>query len=72
MVYCFDHVKASGILYIRIIINLAYIQVLNLEQGLQERLHPNPNITNRIVTLMIAKKFVVFKPQLPHTNIKGG
>ena len=26
-------------LYIRITINLAYIQVLNLAQGLQERLH---------------------------------
>jgi hypothetical protein len=26
-------------LYIPITINLAYIQVLNLEQGLQERLH---------------------------------
>jgi hypothetical protein len=26
-------------LYIRIIINLAYMQVINLEQGLQERLH---------------------------------
>jgi hypothetical protein len=57
-------------LYIRIIINLAYIiQVLNLEQGLKERLLPNPNIKIKIVTLMIARELFVFKPL---TNTEGG
>ena len=31
--------------------------MINLEQGLKERLHPNPNIKIKIVILMIARDF---------------
>jgi hypothetical protein len=55
-------------LYIHIIINLAYICDKS-GQGLQERLHPGPNIKIKIKTLMIAREFFVFKQ---HTNTKGG
>ena len=68
-VYCFDHIIASGILvYSHYKKSRVYISDKS-GQGLQERLHPNPNIKIKIVTMMIAREFVVFKP---HTNTKGG
>ena len=64
-VYCFDHIIASGIL-VYSYYNKSRVYISDKSgQGLQERLHPNI----KIVTLMIAREFVVFKP---HTNTKGG
>jgi hypothetical protein len=64
-VYRFDHIIASGIL-VYSYYNKSRVYISDKSgQGLHERLHPNPNIKIKIVTLMIAREFVVFKP---HTN----
>ena len=62
-VYCFDHIIASGILvYIYSHYKKYHVYISDKSgQGLQERLHPNPNIKIKIVTMMIAREFVVFK-----------
>jgi hypothetical protein len=55
-------------LYIRIIIILAYIQLLNLNHGLQKRLHHNPNIKIKTATRRLPENSL----SLNRTQLKVG